>query len=708
MADRRRRRVQFDKPGGMAELYRPPENTAELVQEMRVDPRGAWTTVGGYRTIIHYESGEGSPFAGAGSVESIYWWAQHSGGRQWLMWEFGDPDDGDNFNLVAFRPANNSWVMIDRNRKRVRGPWQKTQYQVVAGWLYFINGIDAPKRWDGRGYHAAKVTSCEDADCLVRPGFDRAPPPPELGSPVVGDSYFFRDPGDGVQPDPNVGKFLGLDAALSAQTRGVGTDVIAGDSDWLYGYAVTWINDLGMESPPSAVKFIRGENTQAAGVPGRRYVQVLVDDAPKHVRGIRIWRTRNLIFEGPNEFATLWLAQTAEGGIGFTWADGTPDNELGAPLDQENLGLWPDEVKYIVSFKGTLFLADDSNVYYSAAALIEQFPTNNVFPLGDATSGECRGMRATKNAIVVFRQRAIHLIKGDPRQGFYMETLATHIGNEAPNAVVEIPNVGLTFMNSAGIHVLMGALENTGTPTKVIHLSTGIQDTWQKRVMKGYLMSAVAEVYEKDKEVWFQVPGDGDERPTLGLVYHYEKGWWSLRTGWPINCMAVSADYRAHMFFGSFNTVSHPGVHVYTPGYNTKGFDAITSIYASSPIAFGSVWARTRALWVQPYLLTRGDRTAVVSYKVDRHDDYQSAGNNAKVQDDIENTRARWGVAVWGDTWTDYVPTVVRYDIEPESTLELQWRVVSARMTLISVMIGLQAGDPLDIQKATDVFGSVI
>lgn len=661
---------------GMDSAWRTNPASASLIVDMSQDVYGAWRKAGGANSIYTY-SDDATIFDGAGPVDSIFWWSQHGGARQWLVFEQTFPElesylyyqTGQDYNSIEY------WNSPG-NRFATSAPWQHTQYLATAGWLYFCNGIEDAQRWNG--------------EYGVQVGFYRPPPAPNVWSTIYDidltqESRFIV---------AEIEEQKGLGSALAA------SGITPVTSTWVYGWAISYVNDRGMESPLSSLTFVKGKN-QYLGTPPvtvvdetktsfKAFAFVSWEEAPVYVAAVRLYRTS--ILETIDQHALVYLHSEYLSGMPMRVSDGIPDTQLGALYDNTQTGVTPSRFKYMSLFKNTLFLSgfpdEADKLQYSAPGLIEQFPVNNYFNLGNRDGGEPRGMYATKNALVVFKENGIYLIKGDPASGFFAETLTEDIGSSAPNALVEAPGMGLLFVSISGIYLLEGALENTGTPTNVRHIGKPIQQIWDQRVNRSALITACAVHNQRDHEIWIQVPSGGKSRPNLGFVYHYQTDSWSLRENYPINCFTSSRDHRNYVFYGTWEPEDGmpnygEGVQVYSHGFNTKNAEEFESTYRSVWCDFGSVWTRTQVRHLQLYGLNLGNHEFDVNYRVDRHQGFEEA-TETRTSLDSEGTREFWGTALW-DTgvWWDYDPTVVTMPIAANA-LEFQYQVSGDKLHLIS------------------------
>jgi hypothetical protein len=267
-------------------------------------------------------------------------------------------------------------------------------------------------------------------------------------------------------------------------------------------------------------------------------------------------------------------------------------------------------------------------------------------------------------------------------------------GNSAPNALVELPGLGLFFLSDEGPYLLEGALENTGTPTQVIFLGREIRETWEERVNAGQLMSAQAVLNHRDRELWVQVPADGDWRPCLGLVYHYERGTWSFRDGYPINAIVETGDHRRLLVFGSWDIgTPFKGLYVISPGFSTlgEGGTPVTARYVSG---WHHTVERQDYVYAISHVYGYGDGVLDFAWRADRQLTPSSPGG-VQVMDNSEqvNDRPRWDPAqnTWGTdatgkagAWSDYYLVRVRHDLDAASAFELslQWSA-STRIRLM-------------------------
>lgn len=515
---------------GMDDGPNPEQGWAERIDNLAIDAQGVWHNCVDFKNI-YYECQNSTPPAGTVDYQSIYWWAQRGTARQWIVWERATSDTA--CALEVFDGINQTYQTLGTGRVRVRTPYAGTTYLPINGYLYIINGYDQPVRWNGRWPNSGSE--------LQQIGFTEAPPPLQvkLGPKNQGSITGMADSGVGV---------------INATFR--------------YGYAITYVNELGNESPPSETVWISATNTNTAE--NRYHVTLRWGPTPRNVQAVRLYRTVNLtgvtITEG-DRFSLYHVGDFPAGGIVQVWSDGLVDTLLGHQLDTTQTGLFPRGARYAALFKGTMFLAGapsyPDRVFYSAAGFIEQYPAANVFDFGTGAGGEITGLHATQNALVVFRRKGVYLIKGDPVSGFYAQTVAEDgAGCVAPGAIVDDPvSQGVLFLSESGPMMLKGSLEQGGRKeTSVEPLFDKIRRFWQMEVDKSALIGARAVRFDRDQEVLFFLPANRS-RSTINqqvLVYHYAHGFWSLRdlgqtavTSQEVRCCARVDDHRGIVLLGA-------------------------------------------------------------------------------------------------------------------------------------------------------------
>lgn len=794
--------LQVNKLRGIEERWSPGAGTAARIRDMTWDYHDGWKDAGGSIEIAtlqkpdsrnreenYYKASargaRSNPWEGQGEIYSIHWFCQHNGARQWLLFE----DESGTLNFfngskVERSSSADPWTpLVDLDGSVVTGrqiittPHQRTQSQTWGGNIYFANGYDRVIVFNG--------TRVENS------GFGTSPAPPTasgivgMGSDGLHASMFFANGkynvskvfhdlvGCGVgsqnsDPDTVANTTFGI---KNAETQGLDS----GKRKNGYRYKVTFVNERGQESKPSISSglctFDNGNNLYSyeeganddyslSNEDGRTFIRVSIPTGPKGTVARRVYRTQNLV-NSSNELASVsrgdnfYFLEEIQDNFTTVFEDGRPDAFLGNRLYDEDFGPVPSGVKYLASFKNTMFVAghSGSEVAYSAPLFPEVFPPDNVFFIGDANEGPITGMYATRNALVVFKQKGIYLIKGDPANGFASVTLTLDTGCSSPNSIKEIPGLGLAFLSQDGVYLLKGALENTGTITGIVNISTPIPDL-MKKINPAALLNAFGEIYHTDREYWLAVPTIGSDKNDLVLCYHYEIGAWSFRENYPIGCMVETKDHRNYLFYGSNASgnesetnlgTTAQGIYVYSRGAKIKGhwygqrsggyanssIRKVEPLYETSSIDFGSVYQSVQPAHVIVYAVAYGNNDLELNYRINRSTrQVRSTAQSADQQDpndrqfiygpmnDVERkyTFPPSIPAVWGPThpdagvWANARPVPVRFDIStasvgPAREMQFTFSPASRQIQIVGYDIEVKLGEQRNIKPLNEALG---
>jgi hypothetical protein len=655
--------------------------SAERITNMRRSPWGTWQAAGGLLPLI-----DPAQMVTYTPVDSMHWFAR--GGQQWVIVDYGGASAGGTGTLGWLDIRGEQIQPIRTGLTRARGPYAGMTYLEAAGWLLCFNGLDEPFRWNGKWD--------------TRVGFPGPAPEPEVLDSDAQDQAAHRSDAT-------------TEVYANERQRGVGSlEVGTGSTPWIYGYRLTWVNELGMESPPSTMVLVYGSNPDldpAAGadLTGKRSVSMLIPRAPAWARGSRLYRTVDLAAVSADTLQNQRVYQLVElvGGEPVLVTDDYSDGELGLELDETQLGAFPDGAHLGAFFKGVLFVSlsdEDGTLRYSAPLRFEQMPPARRIVVGGPFNGKITGLKTTKNALVVFKTRGIWLVKGDPASGFYAEPLTEDVGCVAPRSLVELPD-GIAFLSETGPKLLQGALENTGTITGLVNgFGDEVGEVWRREVNRKALEQARAVVNTADREVQFWVPADGDDRTTLALVYHFDNGAWSLREGYPVSCAVETRDHRGYLFYGTWRTDT-PGVFVYSRSGTLPGGDPPEATYRSEWVEFGD-----RELVQHLELRVAGNGLDATARW---HKDYDVVSWNeitdgeAYAHQDSERVRPLWGTAVWSTTevWDDYVPVVMRHSPHQANAFCVQWDVTGYLLEVYDARVRLKPRQG-DVPKAPPRRGS--
>jgi hypothetical protein len=670
---------------GMDQRWRADPTGAVLARDLTWDARDGWKTSGGYRRIA--VGTEGNPYSGQGAVMSIHWFTQHNGARQFLVYE----TEGGAlrvFNGSRIRSGTPWDTVVDADGDTLQtrvvpaSPYTRTQSQSWGGRLYITGGGYAtPLVYDG--------TKAEEA------GFSAYPPAPSAE----------------ILPDNVANKITGV-GTTATMPFGLGPLPGSGSAySAAYRWRVAFINERGQISPPGPAS---DQLTFSNTTTGRKIAAVYIPTGPPQTVARIVWRTQSIVDTSGNMLTDVgaggqfYFLRIIRDNSTTMFEDGVLDSELGSLLDENDFGLWPSNTKHLAVFKNVMFVAGMTNneVRYSRPLFPEMFPPDNVMNVGDADTGPITGMYPTKNALVVTKNRGIYLIKGDPSSGFYAETLTRDSGCVAGDTIVEIPGIGLAMLGEDGVNLLEGALENTGTPTRIVNLSQQIPQLI-KKINRSAVVNACAACYHRDKELWIAVPTLDSATPNLVLVFHYEVGAWTIREDFPISCMLTTRDHRGYLFFGSWDS-NNPGIHVYSRGWQYKGASTeIAPRYESAHMDLGALYRSWQPAYVLVHCIGHGGNMEFDAYVNRGLTSVRVASGDSVDTRDQQYTQDEfpvYGTAVWGTgDWARLRPVTLRFDLAafrqgPVHELQLVLEPAGRHMHLIQFDIEAKTGEQRNIR----------
>lgn len=638
--------------GGMDTRLRPASGTASLIENMRYCPGdGTWSTL------------EGTVSVGSISTTGVgLKWFNPRPNQKFLVVE--RRASADTNDIVWLRVQTGGVVSIASRRRVENDDGGAEVFTEIGRWLYFTSAWNSPLRWDGTN--------------VVPVGFDRAPPPIEAYGPDQGFDAFDRT--EGTYDTTNTDREFNL-----AVQRGVGerrADSTDPEAPWRYGYGITVVNDLGQESPMSSLVWASGESSPLTG---RKLVRLRFPALPVHVRGIRLWRTINVEGTQTSTGLPMYLHSSCPAAHGFDFIDHRPDLELTEEWDPDSVGTVPTGARAMVFWQGSLWLGgmvDDPNgVRYSAPQFPEQFPVVNRLTVGGYHTGRVLALVPVPRGLVVLKSSGTYMVKGNPLEGYRVEVVDETVGLAARRAVVYVPDQGLVWLHSSGPKVMTGTLSDD-EPTRVKDAAPALTDYW-RRMIRGTRIEAAVCVYDPThQEVWFHVPHQGDNRPSLGLVLHTMTGAWSTRSGWDIAGFDV---FRAALYAVGWNSAS---VYRFTPGSRTPNLSSastITSNYATSPLVLDQPTSVDR-LTVFGRALGSGN-TFTVDTRIDRAATWTSQTETAgRPMRALQRDAPEWGTALWSasGTWDDEHPTLTPVSLRTRTGRLVELRVRSSTRLVVA------------------------
>ena len=720
------RRLEVMLLRGVDQKVPPKEQAADNIVNFTIDLK-----TGGWDSRLGYEKFQTSapvygPFNDDTETYSTFVWSTQGGAIEHYMYEryVGTPgaDTGNNqlcsvFGNPATETAFRTWrTPLQRRANDEPG----AQYVPFGRHLIFLNGHDRPLKIDPMtglmnrlGWNALPATPVPwqvDEEDGGGPGTQAAPLieyPAKVAAVALSLPLIYREGSGRLDINPQE---YGLGYATDEKVN-------------CYRWKITFIGENGSESPLSqatdAVSWTTSAGPAASdylcstdpvgyrnkGLFGTSRHCIYLSDVPKGPPGTvarRLYRTKNL---GEQSTTTALTDDAIAGGADevFYYAFQVNNNDdtslvdyvsdaglvALAPLQSDSVIMPTAAPRFGVSYMSRLFLDGGQNdpyrVYFSNTNQPDSFGALSFFDFGTEEGGTVMGLKVYNNQLLVFRERAIDLIRPAMNQnGFISSPFIQGVGTRAPNSITTVPGVGVMFLSEDGVYAISGTNDG-GSALQIKRLSDQIFETIE-RITTSVIARSVAAYSRKWGEWHCYVPFDGTEKPSKGIVYHVEKDAWSFRDDFPAGCLAT--DTNGNLIFG--NQTGKPagwapgdnyeaGLFVISRkrigGYTTPNTDPPTAVvkpplistYKTAWMDFGYPNQKKFVKYIYLYVLTEGDNTIAMTY----FKDYSITGTTTvgrKMQRPEHADQPTYDGAVWAtDAWTREMVTEVRYPVANEA-----------------------------------------
>ena len=616
---------------GMDQRWQTGPNYAYNIEDMTWSDQDSWKTSDGYRRVVgpYFQSDDTnanqSPipnleyYDDAAPPTSIHWFSQHGTALQWIVYE--DTDGALQYFNGSKAPSNPRTSIQNvlgnlETRRSSTNKLSETTYSMYGQNLFIANGLDATVVFDGRK--------------ISRAGYQDEPPKPRAFTTTKLES-------EGIK-------------------KGVGYE----NSNNRYRYAVTFVNERGQESEMSVGEIITYDTSEVSSMaalsPGnsefyKLSVCVDIPIGPPGTVARRLYRTQNMVsfaqettttgssqstttINQINELRELaygnefYTVKTIPDNVCTLVVDVVSDVELGAFFEPANFGPFPTNSHMLAVYKNTMFVADDftNQIKFSKPLFPEVFPRNNLFDFSDNQTSKITGMYTTRDALVIFKPRAIYVIKGDPLQGFFSQTLSTDVGCLAPQSIKEVPGVGLIFMSATGFFVIDQGTIQAGQQGAVFKLSAGIRDLYN-RINFEFANTFRSVIYKRTSEYIVSVALDDETMPTTLIKLSYEIGEWSIYNSVPVTAMVQGQDARGYLYLAlnsadaNFTSDDFKGIYVYgsvlnkQPSRVNKDLEIHTfPVYETVNLALGNIYESFSPARVQARLVGVGNKINLEVY----------------------------------------------------------------------------------------------
>ena len=679
---------QYQDLEGVDEKLPQGDKSATIIENMTVDERtGGWDSRVGWEKFFPSDDLFG-PFNNYKRIHSLYCWSAHQGARQFYLYEHDSLVVAGKVRLRHTIGNPPSDVAVDTKRVKPAKNQAATDYEPFGRHLVILNGYDTPAHWDGRDGFLAPL------------GWQNIPSPPVPWSVASGGGTGGGEQDFGAFDPETTGGATNFSVAYD---HGLGSST--GDTTNTYRWKVSWVNELGSESPLSTGSATASWVTDNTTVPSPSQWKdtkhaVFLGSVPKGPDGTiarKIYRTRNLgKGEASDPSEVFYSVATIYNNADEVFVDYVPDSRLGAtaPTDAASVLMPAPGARFASAFKGCLFIdggqADSSRLYHSNPGKMDTFSSLDFFDSGAREGGSITGMHPYYDNLLVFRERAIEVVQGE-YGSFRLSPFFQGAGTKAIHTVTSIPGMGVFFLADDGVYRIYGSTIG-GASLQVERISDSILKTI-KRINPDLIARATAAYSAKWKEWHCYFPADGADLPNLGIVFHTEKKAWSTRIGFPVG--ALASDKDGNLVFGHNTGYTGAGTAVPTGVENrqngqdfhaglfvitrrsanghvvnftggeelTADAAAPTSLYRSAWRDFGHATQKKFIKYVYLYVMTTGNNTVPITYYMD----FQAVGTASagmKMQRSEHPDQPVFDTAVWdSDAWTEGLLTEIRYPV---------------------------------------------
>ena len=585
--------VKFSNAPDIDQNWKDSSGGAEDIRNFRVDPYGlGWLCDRGiepwWRAPNPYNGQDaiGFPKYWLGSkIDSFYIWNKQNTEQTYYLIEQGGYlyyALGNKGGLPLGNIEDDIYI-IDSFRHIPKVNEIGTQYIPFGNKLLIINGVDKPIWFYGG-------TKTRDFGFTI--------PTPEVSVVDIKPSYL--DPATSQQLEqntasPNFG---------ASSTLGLG-DTENGDFNH-YSYRMSFILDTGAESPLGAV----GSQSWTIGSATQEQVKfgIYISDFPTGIEGTvarKLYRTKNQrqSYDNNARDQLFYECLTIRDNSTTELVDVIPDTalvlEAPALTDSDIIS-----TTYITgeAWDSRMWLAGGGShptrIIYSDNGIPEQFGQFSYFDVGNTTGGHITGLYAYYNNLLVFRERAIDIIRSNGSGGYTISNLSSNVGTKAVNTIKLVPDVGVVFLSRDGFFVLQGGLDG-GSTIQIRNLTDKINKEIQK-INDAAIAKSFAVYSHKEKEYWCHFPRRGREEPVRGIVLHQKTGQISFRGTndntqeylWQFTC--GDTDAAGNIIFGTNPTWLLGAVPADPTTIGAKGYLVNLQVWSAAPY-WGQEWTLNSA-----------------------------------------------------------------------------------------------------------------
>jgi len=647
----------------------------------------SWSNDVGYERYFPNKT-DFTPFPGGvprKTIDSLYNFEKHNGAQQWLLFEA----DG---TLYYVDGASQVIEALQTGRTVPGNGEPGSYYNVFGKYVCITNGIDSPLKY--RGYNN-----------IMPLGWSQAPSPPGIWrlAPVWSgaDNDAQRASIPATEGYLEANTYIAENSFDSSDQSGLGSTT-DGDKN-KFRYKLSLINEAGSESPISS-ESDSVQWTTADDILGNFNTQCVflnnLTTGPAGTVGRRLYRTKNMY---DTTDGIYYFVDYIPNNYSTSYVDNKADDQLGsqAPDSIDSVVFPASKCRFSATFKGCLFIdggqSDGTKLFYSEPLQPDTFRATGLFNVGTRKGGDITGLYTFNNQLLVFRDSAIDIVRGDAVRGFELVPWTQGIGTRSAFTITDIPGGGIVFLANDGVYNIAGSSGLDGGATlKIEKISESIGNVIEKKSFD-LAGKACAVFSPKWKEWHCYFPAYGSSDRIQGIVLHVPSGYWSTREGFDISC--ITTDFSGNIIWGNNarNGSTVPTLPI-IPFQREWGLFVISRKRAMGTLwtggqltatltdniapafqwrsqwhDFGSEGLKKAVKYVYIYALSRGNNKIHLNYYADHSWEQQTAHPDQQWQWDDRRNQPVFGSVVGTvedhvsiidtDRWQDKVVTPIRFDI---------------------------------------------
>lgn len=224
--------------------------------------------------------------------------------------------------------------------------------------------------------------------------------------------------------------------------------------------------------------------------------------------------------------------------------------------DKENNPLYPD---CITVYRGRIWCAKESTIYYSALGSYNDFETeNDAGYISDfhTDTADVIAMHSYKDYLAVYKRERVYLLSGSDPSTFAL-TLFADKGSISKSSIVNVDNK--QYFLSNGIY----ALEQVGELNQIrlgSEISLNIQSEFNN-FDTARMKNSIALHYQKKNQTWFFFPYLGDDYyHTIWINDYVNHSWYkrvlpqNITTACNFNSYIITADCNGKIYYEDYGT----------------------------------------------------------------------------------------------------------------------------------------------------------